>query len=160
MPDDVAGVSGRDITGSPDIEQVYREQAVALRRLAFLLSGTREQADDIVQTVFATAHLRWSHLEQPVAYLRRAVVNQAKDSHRRRYRRRPPAEPEPVTYIPELDETWARIQRLPALQRAVVVLRFYEDLPLTEIAEVLGRHPGTVRSDLHRALDHLRRTLR
>ena len=113
-----------------------------------------------MQTVFAAAHLRWGHLEQPVAYLRRAVVNQAKDSHRRRYRRRSPAEPEPVTYIPEVDETWARIQRLPALQRAVVVLRFYEDLPLTEIAEVLGRHPGTVRSDLRRALDHLRRTLR
>jgi RNA polymerase sigma factor (sigma-70 family) len=65
-----------------------------------------------------------------------------------------------VTFQPEIDETWHEVCRLPPRQRAVVVLRFYEDLPLTEIARMLDRPQGTVRSDLHRALERLRRTLR
>lgn len=147
-------------TDPPDIEQVYRTERSALRRLAYLLTGSQDQADDIVQTAFATAHARWAALDEPVAYLRRIVVNQANGVHRRRYRRRrPPAVPEAVTHIPEFDEVWAKIMQLPVQQRAVVVLRFYEDLPLTQISEILGRPAGTVRSDLHRGLENLRRTL-
>jgi RNA polymerase sigma factor (sigma-70 family) len=142
----------------PDADRVYRDQRLALLRLAFLLTGSSDAAEDIVQTAFAASFGRWDGLDDPVAYLRRVVVNQAKDHHRRRYRRRPP-EPEPVTGEPAIDETWAEVCRLPDRQRAVVVLRFYEDLPLTEIASLLERPAGTVRSDLHRALDRLRRTL-
>jgi DNA-directed RNA polymerase specialized sigma24 family protein len=65
-----------------------------------------------------------------------------------------------ITEIPEVDETWAELCRLPTNQRAVVVLRFYLDLPLVTIAELLDRQAATVRSDLHRALDRLRRFLR
>jgi RNA polymerase sigma factor (sigma-70 family) len=140
------------------IEQVFRDQRVALIRLAYLLTGSRDQAEDIVQTAFAAAHRRWSRLDDPLAYLRRVVVNRAQDHHRRRYRRRPVPEGA-VTHQPEIDETWAELVRLSAPQRAVVVLRFYEDLPLTDIARLLDRPEGTVRSDLHRALAQLRRTL-
>jgi RNA polymerase sigma factor (sigma-70 family) len=60
---------------------------------------------------------------------------------------------------PELDEAWRFIQALPVAQRTVVVLRFYEDLGLTEIAALLGRPPSTVRSDLRRALRKLKGSL-
>lgn len=141
------------------MEQVYRESRLALVRLGYLLTGSRDVAEDLVQTAFAAAHARWDGLDDPVAYLRRVVANQANESHRRRYRHRRHVEVEAVTHQPELDETWAELRRLPATQRAVVVLRFYEDLSLTEIARLLDRPAGTVRSDLHRALAHLRRTL-
>lgn len=59
-----------------------------------------------------------------------------------------------------MDETWTILQRLPHKQRMVVVLRFYEDLPLLEIARLLDRPPATVRSDLRRALGRLRKALR
>ena len=140
------------------IEQVYADQRLPLVRLAYLLTGSSDHAEDIVQTAFAAAHGRWAGLDDPLAYLRRVVVNRAHDLHRRRYRRRPTPELA-VTHQPEIDETWAEIQRLPDRQRAVVVLRFYEDLPLTDIARLLDRPEGTVRSDLHRALAQLRRTL-
>ncbi|GAB3864927.1 hypothetical protein GCM10029963_76150 [Micromonospora andamanensis] len=64
-----------------------------------------------------------------------------------------------MTYPPEVDETWAEIQRLSLVQRTVVILRFYEDLTLVEIAAVMARPPATVRSDLKRALEHLRKAL-
>jgi len=143
-----------------EVEKVYRDERVALLRLAFLLSGSRLAAEDIVQTAFAAAQSRWASIDNHGAYLRRVVVNQAKDGHRRSYRLRSLPSVEPVTHQPDLDETWAELRRLPSRQRAVVVLRFYEDLPLTEVARLLDCPAGTVRSDLHRALDHLRRTIR
>jgi RNA polymerase sigma-70 factor (sigma-E family) len=151
-------VSELSIGSRPPIEQVYRDERLKLVRLAYLLTGVRDVAEDVVQNAFAAAHTRWDRIDEPVAYLRRAIVNQAKDVHRRRYRR-PPDPPEAVTHQPDLDETWAELRHLTPQQRAVVVLRFYEDLPLTEIARMLDRPAGTVRSDLHRALDRLRRTL-
>jgi RNA polymerase sigma factor (sigma-70 family) len=155
---DIPVVSKLNTGSRPDLERVYRDERLALIRLAFLLTGSRDGAEDIVQTAFTAAHARWAEIDEPAAYLRRVVVNQANDTHRRRYRR-PPDTVEPVTHMADIDETWAELCRLPPRQRAVVVLRFYEDLTLTEIARVLDRPAGTVRSDLHRALDHLGRTL-
>ena len=60
---------------------------------------------------------------------------------------------------PEVDETWTLVQRLPWVQRAVVVLHYYEDLPLVEIAQILKRSEPTVRSDHRRALDGLRKAM-
>ena len=143
------------------IEETYRELRLPLLRLAFLLTGSRETAEDVVQSAFASAHPRWSGIEDPAAYLRRSVVNLAMDGQRREYRRRRlwPSEPEPLTAIPELDETWAHVRRLPVTQRAVVVLHYYEDLPLVEIGRLLDRPASTVRSDLRRALARLRKEL-
>jgi RNA polymerase sigma factor (sigma-70 family) len=147
-------------TDPSDIEQIYRDHRLPLVRLGFLLTGSREDSEDLVQSAFATASAYWYEIEQPLAYLKRAVVNQASDLHKRRARERGRPAAEGVTEIPEVDETWAILQRLPHKQRMVVVLRFYEDLPLLEIARLLDRPPATVRSDLRRALGRLRKALR
>ena len=146
------------------LEEAYREHRVALLRLAHLVGASREMAEDVVQTAFASAHPRWDQVEDALAYLKRAVVNQVKDDQRRWYRRHKhhathDAGP-PHALPPEVDETWGVISSLPWQQRAVVVLHYYEDLPLNEIAEVLRRPASTVRSDHRRALDRLRKALR
>jgi DNA-directed RNA polymerase specialized sigma24 family protein len=143
----------------PALEAVYRSSSLALTRLAYLLVGDRTEAEDIVQTVFASAVARWQTIEEPSAYLRRAVVNRANDVHRRSARSAAPTTPMPPIGEPQIDETWSLVRALPSTQRAVVVLRFYEDLSLAEIASVLGRPDSTVRSDLRRALLRLRKAL-
>lgn len=143
-------------------EETYRDHRVALLRLAYLMCGSHDVSEDVVQTVFTTAHDRWDQIENPLPYLKRAVVNLVKDGQRRRFRRssttKAPEQPL-VVLPPEVDETWALISGLPWTQRAVVVLHYYEDLPLTEVAVVLDRTASTVRSDHRRALDKLRKEL-
>ncbi|MCX5121758.1 sigma-70 family RNA polymerase sigma factor [Micromonospora sp. NBC_00362] len=145
--------------GPPELVRVYQDHRVGLLRLAYLLTGSREQGEDLVQAAFVSALPRWDRIEQPLPYLKRAIVNQAADHHRRVARERTLAVPEAVTHPPEVDETWAEIQKLSLVQRTVVILRFYEDLTLVEIAAVMDRPPATVRSDLKRALEHLRKAL-
>jgi RNA polymerase sigma factor (sigma-70 family) len=141
------------------LEEVYRSSHTALTRLAFLLVGNRDDADDIVQSVFATAADRWSSIDDPPTYLRRAVANRAHDVHRRSFRPAAPVTCCSSADEPDLDVVWSFVSSLPTAQRAVVVLRFYEDLSLVDIAVLLGRPENTVRSDLRRALSHLKRTL-
>lgn len=147
---------------TPGFEETYRDHRVALLRLAYLMSGSHHLSEDVVQTVFTTAHDRWDQIENPLPYLKRAVVNLVKDGQRRRFRlsstTRTPEQPL-VVLPPEVDETWALISRLPWTQRAVVVLHYYEDLPLSEVAVVLDRTASTIRSDHRRALDKLRKAL-
>jgi RNA polymerase sigma factor (sigma-70 family) len=141
-------------------EEAYRDHRLALLRLAYLMSGSHDVSEDAVQSVFTSAHDRWEQIVDPLPYLKRAVVNVVKDGHRRRLRllARTPERPL-VTLPPEVDETWAQLARLPWAQRAVVVLHYYEDLSLTEVAAVLDRPAATVRSDHRRALDKLRKAL-
>lgn len=146
---------------SAGFEETYRDTRLSLLRFAYLLCGSREMSEDIVQTAFTSAQPRWGQIENPASYLRRSVLNLVKDAQRRRYRlpfaSAPRAE---ASYLPpEADETWALIQTLPWPQRAVVVLHYYEDLPFVEIAQVLDRSESTVRSDHRRALDKLRKAL-
>ena len=149
------------VSSEPTLEAVYRSSRLALTRLAYLLVGDRSEAEDIVQTVFASAATRWDTIDEPLAYLHRAVVNRANDAHRRSFRGAPT-----VVGVnesigePEVDETWRFVRGLPAPQRAVIVLRFYEDLPLDEIASLLGRPSSTVRSDLRRALLKLKESMK
>lgn len=155
------GVTETD-TAVPGFEEIYRQHRLALLRLAFLMCGSRDLSEDLVQSVFTAAQPRWEEIDNHVAYLRRAVINLAKDGQRRNFRRlrlAPLPGSHPVTFIAEVDETWAHIQRLPPAQRAVVVLHYYEDLALVEVAEILQRPASTVRSDLRRALDRLRKAL-
>jgi len=140
------------------IEHVYRENRLSLIRLGFLLTGSQHEAEDLVQTAFAAAQPRWSEIDQPVAYLRQVIVNRAKDAQRRAFRA-PPSPTEAITHIDEIDETFAAILELSEMQRAVVVLHFYEDLSLVDIATILDRPASTVRSDLNRALTHLRKAV-
>jgi RNA polymerase sigma factor (sigma-70 family) len=154
-------MSGDD-DGPAGFEETYRAHRLALVRLACLMCGSGDLSEELVQTVFTSAHPRWHAIDNHLAYLRRGVVNRAKDGQRRDVRRRCIALPpmlEPVTSIPEVDETWALIQRLPWERRAVVVLHYYEDLQFVEVARILNRAEGTVRSDHRRALDWLRKAL-
>jgi RNA polymerase sigma factor (sigma-70 family) len=149
-----------DVTSKPrPLEEVYRSSRIPLTRLAFLLVGDRDDADDIVQSVFATAASRWTAIDDPPTYLRRAVANRAHDVHRRSFRAIEPVASGSDADEPDLDGVWSFVKSLPTAQRAVIVLRFYEDLSLVDIAGVLGRPENTVRSDLRRALSHLKRIL-
>ncbi len=136
---------------------------VDLVRLGFLLTGSREQAEDLAQDAFAALAGRdpvAADIIDTRAYLRRIVVNRSASYHRRRFRDRlRPVAREVVVVPPEVDETWAVVQRLSDAQRRVVVLRFYADCTLDEIASITDRPLGTVKSDLHRALDRLRKEL-
>lgn len=143
-----------------DFEEAYREHRLTLLRLAYLVSGSTEVSEDAVQSVFASAHQRWDQIEKPLPYLKRAVVNAVKDGQRRRLRLlSKPSERPPVVLPPEVDETWEHVRRLSWVQRAVVVLHYYEDLPLNEVATILSRPAPTVRSDHRRALEKLRKAL-
>jgi RNA polymerase sigma factor (sigma-70 family) len=138
-------------------EEAYREHSLALTRLAWLLTGSREKAEDTVHEVF----LRYLRVDpqpdSPWAYLRRMVVNQVIDDGRKsatEARFRP--DQELAFEDPALDETWDALGMLPEDQRRVLILRYYADLPLTEIADVMGAPMGTVKSWIHRGLERLR----
>jgi DNA-directed RNA polymerase specialized sigma24 family protein len=143
-----------------DFEDAYREHRLALLRLAYLVSGSVDVSEDVVQSVFTSVHPRWDQIDTPLPYLKRAVVNAVKDGQRRRLRLvAKPVERPPVVLPPEVDETWEHVCGLSWVQRAVVVLHYYEDLPLNEVATILGRPAPTVRSDHRRALAKLRKAL-
>ncbi|QNE20257.1 SigE family RNA polymerase sigma factor [Kribbella qitaiheensis] len=148
-------------------DEAVRANERRLLRLALMLSGGVHSAEDLVQTVLARAHRRWDRigvLEHPEAYLRTMVVNEFL-SWRRLLRNRE----QPLAELPEQpagedfslrqaqrDAAWRLLARLPRQQRAVLVLRFYEDLPDDEIAAVLGCTASTVRSNAARGLASLR----
>ena len=149
-------VVGEVTRDARSLEVVYRASRLSLTRLAYLLLGDRSEAEDVVQAVFTAAAAHWETIDEPTAYLRRAVLNRANDVHRQSFRTTPVVTAREVPGEPAVDETWLFVQTLPMAQRTVVVLRFYEDLGLNEIASLLGRSASTVRSDLRRALTRLK----
>jgi RNA polymerase sigma factor (sigma-70 family) len=126
-------------------------------RLAWLLSGNRQVAEDVVHDAFLGLEPRWQDVRDPVPYLRRSVVNGVKAHHRRREveQRYRPAPPEPALN-PEMEEAWALVSQLPARQRHALVLRFYLDLTVEQVAEQLGCPLGTAKSLIHRGIHHVR----
>ena len=126
-------------------------------RLAQLLTGSAAAAEDVAQDAFIGLHRRWEVVDNPDGYVRTSVVNGAR-SHGRRAGRRARALPidRPADGVPRIDETWALLHELPERQRAALVLRYYEDLPLAEIATILDCRVGTVKSAIHRGLARLR----
>jgi DNA-directed RNA polymerase specialized sigma24 family protein len=147
------------------IEAAYRRLRPRLVRLAHLLTGNPDTAQDVVQDAFLASARRWRTVENTDAYLRQAVINGALASHRRIGRERDKtARLQRLSWvvtvgIPELDETWETLRHLPDKQRAALVLRFYEDLSEAEIARLLDCRPGTVKSLVHRGLARTRRAL-
>jgi len=139
---------------------LYEEQWPSMVRLAKLLVGSDAAAEDVVQDAFLSVSAKLDGLENPAGYLRTAVVNRAKGWHRRAaVAERHLPDPPRVTGDPEIDETWAVLGRLPYRQRAVLVLRFYEDMSEADLATVLACRPGTVKSATHRALARMREEL-
>jgi RNA polymerase sigma-70 factor (sigma-E family) len=140
----------------------------AVLRFAGVLTGDRALAEDIVQEVLVRAHKRWpqiGEMERPELYVRKMVLNEYLSWRRRSWRLIPGGAGQDVDtrLVPdhalghaERDALLTELGKLPRRQRAVLVLRYYEDLPDSEIASVLGCAPGTVRGYASRALAALR----
>jgi RNA polymerase sigma-70 factor (sigma-E family) len=145
------------------VVELFAAQRTEMVRLAHLIVGSNALAEEVVQEAFVRLRDRWDGLDNPGGYLRSMVVNAAREQLRRRGVEQryatTLARDHLVTGDREIDETWTAVCRLPERQRAVLALRFYEDLPEAEIAEILGCRVGTVKSNLHRALQRLRREL-
>jgi len=149
------------------LDALYRDHAPSARRLAYLLTGDRWAADDIVQDAFVRIAGRFLDLrdaQSAQGYVRRTVVSLVIARHRRRKvearyaerqraeRHEPHTDPDPA----ERDEIFKGLSRLSERQRAALVLRYYMDLSDADIAEALGCRPGTVKSLLSRGLESLR----
>lgn len=152
------------------LEEAYVRNAPAALRLAYFLTGDREQAEDLVQEAFARVAGRFRHLrgvDELDAYLRRAVVNLFSSGLRRRKLERAWLDRERSGHVEhhvdhdpaERDEVWRALQRLPERQRTAVVLRFYEDLPEREAAALMGCSAGALNSLVVRAMQTLRTEL-
>lgn len=137
-----------------------------LLRFGVAVAGSRVDAEDLVQGALESTGRRWRHVRaqgDATGYVKRAMVN-AHISRWRRLRRErlTPATPDSATVTGDLPfegPMWEALAGLPPRQRAVLVLRYYEDLPEVEIAAVLGCAPGTVKSQASKALANLRRVL-
>ena len=156
---DAVVVTGAD-AGS-GLADLYRDQYRAMVRLAHLITGSNEVAEDLVQEAFVRLHRNWHRADRPAAYLRTAVVNRCRTWQRRRVlERRHESTAEPgLASPPEVDETLAALARLAPRRRAALVLRFYADLPEADIAEALGCRPGTVKSLISRGLADLKESI-
>ncbi|MGD9751603.1 MAG: RNA polymerase sigma factor [Acidimicrobiia bacterium] len=142
-----------------EIARWYAELFDALAGLAFLLTGSRAVAEDVVQNVFTRCAARLPGLQHPPSYLRAAVVNECRTHHRRAARfTEQPDNPELLPI--ELLELRDALARLSERRRAAVVLRYFCDLDMDEIAQLLDCRPATVRSLLHRGVNELRGALR
>jgi RNA polymerase sigma factor (sigma-70 family) len=143
------------------LEDAYRSHWPGLVRLGHLLTGSRAAGEDLAQEAFVGLLRRTAPVDDPGAYLRRSVVNAALTARARRAREQRFAAGlrEDVVLPPEVDETWRALSRLPARQRAVLVLRYYEDLSESDIAAALGCRPGTVKSLASRGLARLRKEI-
>lgn len=142
----------------------------ALLRYATAVAGDAETAKDVVQDVLVRAHARWRRigkLDRPERYVQRMVLYEYLSRQRRAARRlrlwhrfpvRPAVEPDHAEAYVERSALWQRLMALPAKQRAVLVLRYYEGLDDADIAEVLDCAPGSVRVFRARALAALRIT--
>ena len=149
-----------------DFSAYMQARQASLMRTAFLLTGDRHTAEDMVQNAFAKLYLSWDRVQSRDsvdAYVRRILVNEHNSLWRRAWKRREHATDE----LPEghhLDqydagarrELWDLVQTLPRKARAVLVLRYYEEMSEAETADVLGISVGTVKSQTSRALAALR----
>ena len=149
-------------------DEFAERHLAAVQRFAAVLTGDQTRADDLVQEVLVRAHAKWRRIgsmDRPEFYVRKMIVNEFLSSRRRTrwlvlagsgtdvdHR----VTPDHATRHAERVALLAELGKLPAQQRAVLVLRYYEGLPDAQIAQLLGLAPGTVRSYAARALAALR----
>jgi RNA polymerase sigma-70 factor (sigma-E family) len=168
---DVGRVATADTGRLAELYQRHADDAV---RLAYLLTGDRALAEDLVQDAFVRLAGRLVHLRDPGAfdaYLRKTVVNLSNSYFRRRkveraYLERTQARggDEPAAWsgpsVEDRTDLWHAMAALSQRQRAALVLRFYEDLSEQSVAELLRCRPGTVKSLVSRGLETLRNEIR
>lgn len=160
--------------GGPGLRELDFEGFAATRwrrlvRTAYLLTGDYHEAEDVVQATFAKVFRNWSRisrLEEPDAYVHRALVNNNLSRHRRRRVRQllVPVLPDRAHTaggghrdVEERSVLLQALAELPQRQRAVVVLRYWEDMSEHQVAEILGCSLGNVKSQANRGLAKLRR---
>ena len=155
--------------GRRDLERLYEQHAPAALRLAYVLTGDRDLAEDLVQDAFVRIIGRLGQLRHEQAfdaYLRRTVVNLSYGTFRRRRVERAwlarergatvRRDDEDADEIEERDELWQRLAAVAPRQRAALVLRYYEDLSEEQAAAVLGCTTRALRSLTSRGLQTLR----
>jgi RNA polymerase sigma-70 factor (sigma-E family) len=150
-----------------DFDDFVRGRSTGLLRIAFLMTGDRHAAEDLLQEVLEQMYVRWRRISgSPEAYARRALVNRSANRWRRRSRR--PEADLAHHDVPQADHSdgvairgvvVAAVRDLPPQQRAAVILRYLADLPVHEVAVALGCSEGTVKSNASRGLDRLRAVL-
>ncbi|MEV0097026.1 SigE family RNA polymerase sigma factor [Streptomyces sp. NPDC050738] len=159
-------------TRDADFTEFTASAYASLLRTARLLTGDRHTAEDLVQAALVRVYLHWGRSaawESPQAYARKVVVNLYATWRRRSWHREVPhaiqgegGQPDRADDATGGTDTRIELRRalssLPRAQRAVLVLRFYEDLSVEQTAELLGCSPGTVKSRTNRALERLRAT--
>jgi RNA polymerase sigma-70 factor (sigma-E family) len=154
------------MSGDEEFRQFVAGRMESLRGLAYLTCGDWQVAEDAVVNCLAKLYARWSKVHSPYHYASRMVVRAAIDEVRRPWRReqavgelpdRPVADASDA--VGESLRIRAALKRLPPGQRAVIVLRYYEQFSVDEVAEALGRSPGTVKSQSARGLATLRTLL-
>ena len=153
------------------VTDLFREHQLELVRIAMVMVGDVATAEDVVQDAFERLHQRWPRLREPVdglAYLRSSVLNGCRSVHRRAAVARKHA-PElaragaatcPENAAADRSQLLTAMRSLPPRQREVLVLRYYVDLDVAEIASTLRIAPSAVRSNCTRGLAALSRTLR
>lgn len=156
----------REDEGFAEFAAAYRS---ALVRSAFLLCGDGEEAHDLAQVTLIRVHRRWRSIQRsddPMVYARRVLVNLAASWWRQRLRLRTtavaverPASADEFARLDQRDELWQAVRRLPPRTRAVLVLRYFEDLSEVEAARALGCSVGSVKSQASRGLERLRALL-
>jgi RNA polymerase sigma factor (sigma-70 family) len=163
----IGGARGAARVHESDVSELFRAYYLDLVRLAARLVDTPAAAEDVVQDVFAAVQRRGKRLDDPVPYLRAAVVNRSRSVLRRRRVAAlfgvttadgEPAERAAVERA-EQARVLAAVKLLPGRQREIVALRFYEDLTVPEVAHLLGISPGAVSSSAARAMTTLKNLL-
>ncbi len=148
-----------------EFRDFYYTQVADLRRLALFISANPADAEDLAQEALLKAYTAWPRIRNadPGPYVRRTLVNLCRSNYRRKVlERRKAPELQLSSLQPDVAEAMLVAQALSMLspiKRAVVVMRFYEDMSETDIANVLERPLNTVKSDLRRALIRLRAEL-
>ena len=155
--------------GPPDFESYVASRRAHLRRTAYLLCGDWDRAEDIVQDALTRLYVHWrraSRADSVDAYVRRSLINAYLSEGRRPWRRERPTEllPEPSYADPsgasgDRDDLRRALASLGASQRAVVVLRYWDDLSIEQTADALGCSTGNIKSQAARGLAHLREVL-
>ena len=146
-----------------------RAQTASLFRTAYLMTGDYQRAEDLLQTTLVRLYQRWlrvSEMERPGGYAHKVLVSQAVSWRRKRSSRESPmvlldepARGDRMGVVDEHHRVWQAVLTLPPRQRAVTVLKYYEDLSEAEIAESLSMAPGTVKSHAHAAARRLAQLL-
>jgi RNA polymerase sigma-70 factor (sigma-E family) len=161
---------GRDVNRrDEEFREFVAGRSGALLRTAYLMTGDRGLAEDLVQSALAKAYVAWGRVQSadsPDAYVHRILINsglRARGRHRvtEVFSAHPPEVPAPdiTARVDERQRLAAVVTGLPPRQRAVVVLRYFDDLSEVSVAEILGCSVGTVKSQASKALAKLRLAL-